>query len=131
LPGPGRRARRGRPPRNLAFLNSLAPYNPLHPPLAADGTPLDPSLFSQYGPPKNSYYASIKYATSGQFLIDRDSLVDTIAFTDFNFLSSSRDELIHIFKSIAAKKGFKAIIPFTDRNNRMSTSSTFCCSLAG
>ena len=31
----------------------------------------------------------------------------------------------------AAKKGFKAIIPFTDRNNRMTTSTTFCCSLAG
>lgn len=46
-------------------------------------------------------------------------------------MSSSRDELIHVFKSIAAKKGFKAIIPFTDRNNRMSTSTTFCCSLAG
>eukprot|EP00347_Sterkiella_histriomuscorum_P005450 403356570 len=30
-----------------------------------------------------------------------------------------------------AKKGFKAIIPFTDRNNRMSTSTAFCCSLAG
>jgi hypothetical protein len=80
---------------------------------------------------KNTYYFSIKQATSGEMPIERESLVETVGFDDFKFLCSTRDELIHVFKSIAAKKGFKAIIPFTDRNNRMSTSTTFCCSLAG
>lgn len=39
-------------------------------------------------------------------------------FETFNFLTETRDELIHTLKIVAAKVGFKAIIPFTDRNNR-------------
>ncbi|CDW80092.1 UNKNOWN [Stylonychia lemnae] len=99
-----RRGKRGRPPKNG---------------------------YSDENQPKNTYYFSIKQATSGAIPIDYNSLVDTPEFQDFNFLSQSRDELIHLFKTVAAKKGFKAIIPFTDRNNRMSTSTSFCCSLAG
>lgn len=72
------------------------------------------------GVPKSSYYFSIKQATSGELPIDKDSLIETPYFQDFeNCLCQSRDELIHVFKSIAAKKGFKAIIPFTDRNNKV------------
>ena len=52
-------------------------------------------------------------------------------FEMFDFQTQSRDELIHNLKVVAANAGFKAIIPFTDRNNRISTSTAFCCSLAG
>ena len=106
--------RRGRPPRNISFVTH-------------EGEMYSNMLEA----PKNTYYFSIKQATSGEAPLDKEALIETIEFDDFRTQCTTRDELIHVFKSIAAKKGFKAIIPFTDRNNRLSTSTTFCCSLAG
>ena len=68
---------------------------------------------------KNNYYLSIKKATSGAIPLNYDSLTETPEFLEFDFACQQRDELIHLFKTVAAKKGFKAIIPFTDRNNRV------------
>ena len=58
-------------------------------------------------------------------------MVETPNFHEFNIVVETREQLIHSVKSIAARIGFKAIIPFSDRNNRQTATSYFCCSLSG
>ena len=58
-------------------------------------------------------------------------MVETPDFDDFKISAETREQLIHTVKTIAAKIGFKAIIPFSDRNNRTTATSYFCCSLSG
>lgn len=50
---------------------------------------------------------------------------------DFDFCSYNRDELIGQVKTKAAIEGFRAIIPFADRNNRFYASTSFACCMAG
>lgn len=58
--------RRGRPPRNISFVTH------------------DGEMYSNMlEPPKNTYYLSIKQATSGEVPLDKDALIDTIEFDDF------------------------------------------------
>ena len=47
-----------------------------------------------------------------------DQLTQTPNFHEFNIVVETREQLIHTVKSTAARIGFKAIIPFSDRNNR-------------
>ena len=60
-----------------------------------------------------------------------DQMVETPQFHEFNIVVETREQLIHSVKSTAARIGFKAIIPFSDRNNRQTATSYFCCSLSG
>lgn len=62
--------------------------------------------------------------------LEMTNLVETPHFENFNFMCESRDSLIAQIKKVSAISGFKAIIPYTDRNNKFSTSITFSCCLA-
>ena len=79
----------------------------------------------------NSYYLSIKRAVNGYVNIPEKDKVETPNFHEFNMVVQTREQLIHTVKSTAARIGFKAIIPFSDRNNRHTATSYFCCSLSG
>lgn len=50
---------------------------------------------------------------------------------DFDFCPFSRDDLIMQVKHKAHIAGFRAIIPFADRNNRFYNSSAFACCMGG
>jgi hypothetical protein len=58
-------------------------------------------------------------------------MTETPNFHEFNVNVETREQLIHSVKSIAAKMGFKAILPFSDRCNRTTAITYFCCSMSG
>jgi hypothetical protein len=50
---------------------------------------------------------------------------------DFDFFPPTRDDLIYQVKQKSFNAGFRAIIPFADRNNRFQHSTSFACCLGG
>ena len=63
--------------------------------------------------------------------LDKSSMTDTPNFHEFNINVETREQLIHSVKSTAARCGFRAILPFSDRCNRTTAITYFCCSLSG
>ena len=79
-----------------------------------------------------SYYYQIKQSIMNPQPIPLEHQHETPNFDKFKEIAvETRENLVHCVKSLAASIGFKAIIPFSDRNNRQSATSYFCCSLSG
>ena len=85
-----------------------------------------------YSTPSKSYYMSIKQGVMGHVPpVDKSKMTETPNFHEFNISVETREQLIHSVKSTAARLGFKAILPFSDRCNRTTAITYFCCSMSG
>lgn len=75
---------------------------------------------------------SIKQGVMGHVApIDKSLMTESPNFHEFNISVETREQLIHSVKSTAARSGFRAILPFSDRCNRTTAMTYFCCSLSG
>ena len=83
------------------------------------------------GIPIMNYYHAIRASTSGLNDLDPSTLVTMANEKEFDFCPFSRDDLIMGVKHKAMEAGFRAIIPFADRNNRFYNSSAFACCMGG
>ncbi len=83
-------------------------------------------------PGQMSYYHSVKQSIMNPAPTPSHLITETPNFHEFKqIVVETRENLVHCVKSMAARIGFKAIIPFSDRNNRQTATSYFCCSLSG
>ena len=61
-----------------------------------------------------------------------DELVETPDLADFNFTSKSRITLIEEMKNLSMTRGFKSIIPISDKNTgHGGIKTTFGCNMSG
>jgi hypothetical protein len=75
---------------------------------------------------------SIKQGVMGHVPpLDKSTMTETPNFHEFNINVETREQLIHSVKSLAARVGFRAILPFSDRCNRTTAITYFCCSMSG
>ena len=64
--------------------------------------------------------------------VDPAQMTETPGFQDFqNLRPDNREALVAQVKATAADKGFRAIIPFSDRTNRTTQITYFVCSCSG
>jgi hypothetical protein len=77
-----------------------------------------------------NYYHSIRASTTAQNL-DMAKMVTMENEKDFDFCPYTRDDLVMRVKQISGIAGFRAIIPFADRNNRFYASTAFACCMSG
>jgi hypothetical protein len=90
-----------------------------------------PTIDEETGMPKMNYYHSLKVSTVSGRDLDPTTLTTMPNERDFDFTPFSREELIMSVKQRAHIAGFRAIIPFADKNNRFYHSTAFACCLGG
>jgi hypothetical protein len=79
-----------------------------------------------------NYYHAIRASTSCNLTgIDPITLTTMCNENEYNFHPFSRDDLIMGVKTKAYTAGFRAIIPFADRNNKYYSSTSFACCMGG
>ena len=85
------------------------------------------------GAPVMNYYHALRMSTSNQNFasIDKSTLISMPNENDFDCHPVIRDDLVRAVKNLAHIAGFRAILPFADRNNGRYASSSFACSMGG
>lgn len=84
------------------------------------------------GAPVMNYYHALRMSTSNFANIDKSTLVTMPNEKEFiDCHPVIREELVRAVKNLANISGFRAILPFADRNNRYYASSSFACCMGG
>lgn len=80
----------------------------------------------------NTYYHSIRESTTNLQDLDPTKLVtmdNELAYSTIK--PTTREQLVVMVKGLALHSGFRAIIPFADRNNKNLHSTCFTCCMGG
>ena len=117
---------------------------PMGPMSSRNWGPSDPSMtmihgntrgrkphLDEHGNPKMNYYHSIRASTANNRNLDPNSLVTMDNEKEYDFCPFTREDLIMYVKQKAGIAGFRAIIPFADRNNKYYASTAFACCMSG
>lgn len=88
-------------------------------------------LLDDNGNPKMNYYHAIRASTANNQLLDPSTLTNMENEVEFDFCPFTREDLILHVKHKANAVGFRAIIPFADRNNKCYASTAFACCMSG
>lgn len=114
------------------FFQGISPYSPFAPRRRGRRPKDFCEGFSAFSNHNQSYYMSIKACVMNHVPpFDKSTMTETEDFHEFNINVETREQLIHSVKSTAARAGFRAILPFSDRCNRTTAITYFCCSLSG